>query len=876
MWILESNDDFLQGKRMWLKPGQKYLFGRVKREGVQFAIDHKTVSRKHFIIEVDAVKEGDVAHIHARTTIRILDQKSKSGTAINGEIIKGTSKELKSEENSIRPGTCPHEIIIRWQPCVLTFNLLKKEIKSGILKAKQTKVQGLDIKAIGDFVPEHTTHVVANKRNTAKGLLALVTGKFLVAESYLDALEYAATPTNLSQEENLSLLETDFDSAWPDPKDHLPPPGREPTIRPAEAYQPDPSRETVFEGYTFVFGDQTQYDNLLPVISSGHGKALLFKVNNGETTAAELMEFLQHAAGNKRPDDNNGWANVRVILVRWQGKDEMHDWTNTLINEIALKMDQRAIDQSEFLDAILANDASLLQQSIPFESTTDGIRAPPASVVNPIATQKSSEAREAVGRPSQRLENGQSRAGSGPQPRVNSVSDPVSSQPPAQGASQTSTTEQRSTRPFSGPRFTQASRFKNFDDGFDPDAIGDYDDDEEQEASDPESDPEPTMRVQSSTVKEEPEPTARKRLRSPSEEPRDTFAEEINDLLPAATAFKRRKVAEAEANGTVGDAGNASSRRAAVERVKKDPEIDVREIVKAQREEKEKAARREEEELETGPTSIEDRAPANLVTIVTMELPVRNKSKQTIRTNGEHGENWDPRWNGRKNFKGFRRKGEAPQRRGHARKVIIPLVEVKGNTYGLGEQYWEKTQEEKEREKERKKKEEARSQRTQSQTQRSSGTRSSGMRAVSDDDEEDNDDDDGSFGGAPDHPASTSPTMTRLRREAAEIVHYDIDPDTPRRTRADDRSQASTVRAGADHPTSQRRSQVAASTANTASTFGKRAAGSLTSTREAKRQKTLPVTVIHEKDSDDDDSDDLKFRFGSKARRGRGARGRGQ
>jgi hypothetical protein len=53
MWILECDGDFLQGlssplslaftvaesmtgKRLWLKPGQRYLFGRVKKDGGEF------------------------------------------------------------------------------------------------------------------------------------------------------------------------------------------------------------------------------------------------------------------------------------------------------------------------------------------------------------------------------------------------------------------------------------------------------------------------------------------------------------------------------------------------------------------------------------------------------------------------------------------------------------------------------------------------------------------------------------------------------------------------------------------------------------------------------------------------------------------------
>ncbi len=218
-----------------------------------------------------------------------------------------------------------------------------------------------------------------------------MSGKYLVSESYLDALEYAATPTNLSQEENLSLLETDFDSSWPDPKDHLPPPGKEPTIRPVESYQPDPSRAHVFDSYTFVFGDENQYENLLPAITSGHGKAIMFKVKNGETTSNELIQFLQNASGHKDGAGVHNGTEGGVILVRWPGKEDVQEWTNSLINETAMKMDQRAIDQSEFLDAILANDAGLLKQSIPFESTSDGRIAPPPSAANSLVAREPSQ-----------------------------------------------------------------------------------------------------------------------------------------------------------------------------------------------------------------------------------------------------------------------------------------------------------------------------------------------------------------------------------------------------------------------------------------------------------------------------------------------------
>jgi hypothetical protein len=868
MWILESNGDFLQGKRMWLKPGQRYLFGRVRKEAVLFAIDHKTVSRKHFIIEVDNVKEGDAGQIHTRTKIRIIDQNSKSGTTVNAETIKNGSKELKDAENSVRPGTFPSEIIIKWHPCVLTFSFLKKEIKSGVLKTKQARVESLDIKAVGDFSSDNTTHVVVNKRNTAKGLQGLVAGKYLVAESFIDALEYGATPQNLSQDENLSLLETDFDSAWPNPEDHLPPPGKEPTIRPAESYQPDPARATIFEGYTFVFVDQTQYDNLLPVITSGHGKAMMFKMVNGETTSNDLIGFLQNAAGHKANGQPKTTAESKVVLVRWSGKDDIQEWMNQVINETALKMDQRAIDQSEFLDAILANDAGLLQQSVPFESTNDGKVAP----ANSLVTRQPSEVR--ANTISERTELKQPRrtasvssatseaAPDDVQEQVSTrlakttvpAADPSPSQISSRNVSQASSKIESAPRPFTGPRFTQKSGFKNFDDAFDPDEIIDYEGDEDDEAEVLS----PQAQQQTTSIKEEPQSVKKKRPRSPSPDAENAFAEEMDDLLPAAAAFKRQRTAQARANGQAGSKQTETS-RAAAKKVKKEREIDVRKVVKAKREEEEEAARRAREQFEAM-GDVEDKTPANLVTVVNMELPLRERSKNINKVNGARGDTWDPKWNGRTNFKGFRRKGEAAQRRGHATKVIVPLVAIEQPTQGLGDQYWPKTNGEKEREHQQKRKDEARSRKSQSQTQRSSGTLSgrSRGRVISEDEDENSDE------GEPrndDAAASTSPTTTRLQREAAEIVDHEIDPDTPRRTRAADKSQAA----------SRHEDTTQATTTQSSTARGKRPATSTLATDKIKRQKTLPVTVVRGSDDEDDDSDDMKFRFGSRARKGRAA-----
>lgn len=862
---------------MWLKPGQRYLFGRVKKDGVMIAIDHKTVSRQHFNIIVDPVEEGDVGNVFTRTKIRVEDH-SKTGTFVNGEPLKkkdpkdgsesNPSKELKDAENSIRPGTCPHEFTVTWQPCVFTFNLLKKEIKSGVLKQKQSRVQNLDIKAISDFSSDQTTHVIANKRNTAKGLLALVNGKFLVTEAYLDALDYASSPLTLSQDVNMSPLENDFDTAWPNPKDFLPPPGKEPTIKPPEVYQPDLARTNVFEHYTFVFGDQTQYDNLMPVITSGHGKALLFKVVNSETTSDELIQFLQNAAGHKSGGLQNGSSQGGAILVRWSPKyEDLQEWTNSLINEAVLKMDQRAIDQSEFLEAILSNDAGLLKQPVPFESATDGVVPPPPSAANSLVPQQAVKPRTKDDTRTRRIEAGNPPPAnpSATANEANLASRPL--QPSATNSSRIDDgPDQSAPKPFSPPKPTQTTKFENFDDRFDPDAIEAYDEDEIPEEDDDVSEPpnEPRSSTQVSKIKREPPSTSKKRARSLDDESQDSFAHAMDDLLPAATALKRRKLAQAAIDGNLNQLEEIQQRTVPVKKVKKEKILNVLEVVKRQRE-KEEAARHEAEAMEHDMLDLDDRAPTYLAEVVTVELPLRDKTnKENNRADRQLGAEWDPKWNGRKNFKAFRRKGDAPQRRSHARKVIVPLEEVPNKTGGLGDQYYSKTQEEIER----KRRQQVRSQHlAQSQAQKTSKSSSSrsNARIISDDEEEeialdfdDGDDDHASV-------ARTSPGVSRLQREAEAIAEHEIDPDTPRRTRASDQTQrASLDGSDTEHgePTQTR----------TQAQNGKRAAPSNVDASKAKRQKTLPVVSARDADSDDDD--DTKFRFGSRSRRGRG-RGRG-
>ena len=232
----------------------------------------------------------------------------------------------------------------------------------------RSRLEDLDIKVLIPYILGATTHVVSSKRNTAKGLQALINAKYIVAESYIDALIYATTPDNLDELESLSPLEEDFDANWPNALDHLPAKSKEPSERPSEDFVPNSQRSSVFDGYTFVFCDSTQFEALQAPINNGGGKAVEFKLDQGKTTTEEVVRYVKTVAGEKGLGEfEDGSEGKGVVVVAFRGKKGLEDWAANLTIQIALALGQRLIEQSEFLDAILLNDASILRRALPVE-----------------------------------------------------------------------------------------------------------------------------------------------------------------------------------------------------------------------------------------------------------------------------------------------------------------------------------------------------------------------------------------------------------------------------------------------------------------------------------------------------------------------------
>lgn len=382
---------------------------------------------------------------------------------------------------------------------------------------------------------------------------------------------------------------------------------------------------------------------------------------------------------------------------------------------------------------------------------------------------------------------------------------------------------QEPTKKRSRLRGPAISRIKAFDDEFDADSIPSFvaDNDEPSQDSVLQSQNGVAYARYDSVLplKEEMEEgheTSLKRSRPAPESEGDM----VDELLPAATAMKRRKL-EMERRGL----GQASAEKVTpfpvIKPKKKEKEIDVREAARKRREAEEEAERKERERDEQAFDEIEHVKPANLVVIEGMPLRAPTDRPSRAREDGQMGnDRWDERWNGRKNFKKFHRKGDGsagPRR--NLQNVIVPLVEVKKHSYGIGEQYWDHGSD---RDGGSKKKKKGVSQ-SQSHTLSQPRPRS----PVQTQTQLGDDDEDGEHQTSP-----TSPSTTRLQQEAAEIVGA-IDVDSPRRTRLADKTQSQNARP-------KKRPALGAG------------AGAM------KRQKTIPTRPA----SDESDSDDLKFRFG--------------
>ncbi len=247
-------------------------------------------------------------------------------------------------------------------------------------------------------------------------------------------------------------------------------------------------------------------------------------------------------------------------------------------------------------------------------------------------------------------------------------------------------------------RRTITSRFKGFDDDFDMLPLPESMPDGQGQAPALQKHEDFVSQSQySEPVQKSPE-SITSRTRSSRKRPSDLALQEEDDedildqLAPAATNLKRRRLADELARKGRGEP--SPPRLAIVESMTKTStrkskkikqEIDVLEVARQRRDKEEEIARAEREALQEAMNGMDIDQIRNLAIIEEVDVK-RPAPPPGASAYGDKGQRWDNRWNGRKNFKKFRRRGEGGPK--VLNKVIVALEEVKKKDFGIGDEYW--------------------------------------------------------------------------------------------------------------------------------------------------------------------------------------------
>ncbi|PVH89499.1 hypothetical protein DL98DRAFT_508539 [Cadophora sp. DSE1049] len=809
MWIFSCDGDVLKGKRLWIPPGKEFLIGRTAAEEGQFVVSDKTISRKHLTVKVAEVTASDCANANYRTKITIQDgcgdpKGTKIGTLLNGEQIRAKTVSLEQDENVVSLGKYKHHFRFTWIPTNFTFSFPTKEQKANPYPALYDRLSPLDVRVLIEYERKLTTHLIAKKRNTSKGLQALINGKYIVNDSFIEALVAAATP---KEKGGPTPLELDFDANFPDPLEYLPPRGEEPTERGAAAYSPNAGRLEMFDGYTFVFYEKRQFETLLPPITEGRGKALIREAIPNETTVDDFVIYVKGVAGEKGLGEfEDGSEGKGVVVVKFNpSKGAGTEWYAEFSRQIAQVLDHRLIEQNEFLDAILGNDASVLRR--PLLGEDSGLIAPPPTAATVVESQSNQAPRStpAPMAPPEPPRRGRRRPAKAFVGFEDEFSGPINSSMPESDSMQVDQPAAAEAQQSQGLFLTQ--------------------------------DPNNILQV---PLSPEPDRTSRKRVLSPAFEDEDVMEE----AAPRAAALKRRRLAnEAEQKLRKGSTPprrvspaptpapapvvkDEPATKGRGKKVKKEKEVDLIEIRRQQREKDEAAARAERESLQEDFDGMDIEQIRKLA--IVEEMPIRRPNPRVVRTERpEDSERWDEKWNARTNFKKFRRRAGAADARGLHR-VIVPLEEAKKKDYGIGDTYWEDDSQ-------RKKKGKGKGKDTQDISQMDTQPR----------------------------------PRTGAAEAASRILASEAEEEYAGAGANDDSDSDLEIVTPAPKARAARSQKLAdkTSTSQNLPTNKRAAATTLTKPAPAKKAKQAPVRKqpAPEPDSDDDSDDGLKFRFRKKA-----------
>ncbi|KAJ6262319.1 hypothetical protein Dda_3126 [Drechslerella dactyloides] len=694
MWILDTDSQLLGGiyvalaastrRRIWLRPGAESILGRTNYSGTA----PKSISRRHVILTVEAVPEGQGLSIRHHSKLTLKDE-SKKGSTVDGEFINNNFVVLdEATEHMLQMASA-----IKYEPQIFTIHIggkKKANLKTG-LKEYLDKLEQLDIKCVAEFLPGKTTVAVVTKRNLPISLRALVNGAWIVTSTFVDAIVTAATRPLAANGDPLdSPLQSDISANWPNPLDYLPPPGAEPNPKGPEFFKPNPARKTMFEKWTVVCCTAQHMDIFTGVVTDAGGKIELFEITEGRTKPAELIVHLEKLG-------------PRYVVLAPNTDD---DWSINFRSEVEARTSVRFAVQNEFLDAILLADPKVLRRDyepeVPVHESVEIPSAPPA---DEIMKESQPVTRRTRGRGQKETVEAE-------------VVQPVEPAPASTESSMRRTTSQSRTSRY----VSQIKIDDSDDDNFVPLPAPPS----SSTAAKPTSFKPTTSRGVSfsqakgtqltSIAETQTQSQGVKRRSLPSDDEDEEFP--IDKILPGQAAMKRRKIEEkakkAEPSKPAKQLPSFKQKAETPAPIKPEPipeedeEIDIK-PAKGKKKAVDSAVIKTAQEIrrkEEAKAALEDAAnemtPEEIAAVAKMRdlaivevfdiIPRTDRPVARSQAYGDESSRWEERWNGRKNFKKFKRRTRTGDLEGPMRRIggqiMVPLVEHRARDYGIGESYW--------------------------------------------------------------------------------------------------------------------------------------------------------------------------------------------
>lgn len=342
MWILRyktnSNGSVeSQEHSSWLIPNKKYTIGRDSSSTFHFA--SSKVSKKHITLQV--IPSDDPAD-HSKLRLEIIGRQSKVGDEALNRRLLPEKEQLNPTIRIIEKSTT---VTLGKAGEVVEFERIKFlfKLQNGV-ELDLENMRALDMNYTFKYL-KYVTHLVVSDLGISNTTLdAMITQKAIVEPSLITYII-----------DHFDSISTDFFKCFPKAEDFLPDSNAK--VR--------PERSNIFDGVSFVFGDEDQKNALDPLLEHGKAKVSLAQFDSKQ----ELLQFIQSNLNDSdkvvivSPNIQNTESNVMKVL-----------------NEAAEDLGKYLVTPEDIFNSVKdVNIQSLFRTRIPKKSVSPTIIDPPPS-----------------------------------------------------------------------------------------------------------------------------------------------------------------------------------------------------------------------------------------------------------------------------------------------------------------------------------------------------------------------------------------------------------------------------------------------------------------------------------------------------------------